>query len=112
MAWKCDNCNHYTADGQKHDCNNDEVEQLREAAKELNADYESCLTSFTKIADENMLVRKQIQVLVAALESIAYGEADIIQEFSNTPSGSLLEIIDNDTNIARDALIEYKKVII
>jgi hypothetical protein len=23
MSWKCDNCNHYTADGQKHDCIND-----------------------------------------------------------------------------------------
>lgn len=119
MAWKCDNCNHYTADGQKHECINDEVEQLREAAKELNADYESCLTSFTKIADENMLLKKQIQVLVAALEFYAdnrnYTNDGIVfvVGYDGTDSVYSHPVQQQDYGqTAKIALENYKKVIL
>ncbi len=35
MAWQCDRCRHFTANGQKHECINDEVEQLREENQSL-----------------------------------------------------------------------------
>lgn len=30
MAWKCNTCNHYTADGDKHDCINDRYKRALE----------------------------------------------------------------------------------
>lgn len=48
MSWKCDRCNHYTGDGQKHHCINDEVEELQaklERAEKRAFELEEALRS-------------------------------------------------------------------
>lgn len=63
MAYKCDRCNHFTADGQKHNCINDlydkhvaQVDMLLNLSDELKAD--------------NDKLRADLEVAARALNSI------------------------------------------
>lgn len=46
MAWQCDNCNHWTANGDKHNCINVEVERLQGENEELKRALRTWKLSF------------------------------------------------------------------
>lgn len=49
MSWQCPKCNHHTANGQKHNCINDERDALLEQNKKLINERDELLLNESKM---------------------------------------------------------------
>ena len=51
MAYQCDRCNHWTANGDSHECINDELDQLKQERYELRMAIEGLLKTGRECAN-------------------------------------------------------------